>query len=172
MQNPCKQCPWRTENQGEASPGGFYTKANLTRLWGQIRRGGHAQSCHLTDPSHPDHLLAGCKPDSKPQECPGSVILVKRELAIMASFSPDQRTIDDAGVKAYLKLRRGGLTKFGILYWLVDRVTFGGQPFIGGPALPETADDPAIGLPKHLCPKPTQQLPGATSPRSTKNQGE
>lgn len=172
MQKPCKQCPWRTENQGKASPGGFYTKQNLTRLWSQIRKGGHAQSCHLSDPSHPDHLAAGCKPDSQPQECPGSVMLVKRELAVMQALSTDGETIDDAGVKTYLKQRRGGLTKLGVLYWLVDRIMFGGQPFIGGKKLPEVSDDPAIGLPKHLCQKPTQPSPNATSLSSGKDQPE
>lgn len=169
MKKACNQCPWRIENQGKPSPGGFYTKQNLTRLWGEIRRGGHAQSCHLTDPSHPDHLAAGCKPDSHPQECPGSVILVKRELAIMRGYSTDGETIDDAGLKTYLKLRRDGLTKRGV-YWLVDRIMFGGQPFIGGKRLPDVLDDPAIGLPKHLCQKPMRPSPNATSPGSAKSQ--
>ena len=171
MKKACKQCPWRTENQGKPSPGGFYTKANLKRLWRQICDGGHPQSCHLTDPSHPDHLIAGCNPNSKAQECPGSVILVRRELDFMQSLGNDG-VIDDGTVKAYLKQRKSGLKKSGIFYWLIQRVAWAGKPLIGGVTLPETEDDLAIGLPKHLCLKLTRPSPNATSPGSAKSQHE
>ncbi len=119
MNNPCPQCPWRTSNQGKKHFGGFYRKANLTRLWNQIRRGnGGGQTCHMTDPSHPDHIKAGCPEDAQMRECPGSIILVMRELSAMASMgaAPGERHIDDQAVTTYLRTRKGGLTKTGVLW--------------------------------------------------------
>ena len=100
-----------------------------------------------TDPSHPDHIKSGCAPGAKAKECPGSVTLVLRELRRLA---PD----GDVGPEqcdAYLAKRRRGLTKSGLLYWLVSRIQFGGVPFMGGPKLPEVDEhDPAVALPAYL----------------------
>lgn len=143
----CSQCPWRLSNQGKRHPGSFYTKANLTRLWNQIRRGGKRQSCHMTDPSHPDHLMAGCKPDTTPKECPGSVLLILREVESMMDST---NYISEEAIKAYLKRRRHGLTKKGILYWLVARIQFADMPLVGSPGLPDVEEDEGVGLPHHL----------------------
>jgi hypothetical protein len=143
----CDQCPWRTGNQGKRHAHGFYTKANLTRLWNQLRKGGQPQSCHVTDPSHPDHVAAGAKPGATARECPGSVVLIKREMRKMADA---HRCVSGASVDRYKETRKKGLTKTGILYWVVQRVQLAGQPFFGGDPLPETDDDPAVGLPKYL----------------------
>lgn len=153
INNPCPQCPWRTANQGKKHFASFYSKKNLTRLWNQIRRGGGEQSCHLTDPSHPAHIRAGASKDAVVKECPGSVILVMREMDTMASMSadPSQRRIDDQAVMTYLRERKGGLTKSGILYWCYQRLHLSGVPRIGGPKLPEVnIDDTDIGLPTYL----------------------
>jgi len=148
LKKPCAQCPWRTANQGKRHFGSFYTKANLRRLWNQIRGGGSAQSCHLTDPSHPDHIKAGAKGTSEAVECPGSVIVIKRELRKMADGNG---TIDDVTLAQYKKTRKRGLTKTGILYWVVSRIQFGGVPVVGNAKLPEVDDeDPEIGLPPFL----------------------
>ena len=72
----CPRCPWRIANHGKRTPGGFYTKKNLQRLWSQVRRGLKPQSCHMTDPSHPDHVAAGAPLSAQVHECPGSVALV------------------------------------------------------------------------------------------------
>lgn len=145
---PCAQCPWRKANQGKKHRHGFYTKANLRRLWNEIRGGGGVQSCHLTDPSHPDHIDAGAKPDAKAQECPGSVILVLREVRKMAN---PQGVIDTPGVERYLATRKQGLKKNGVLYWCISRIQMGGVPFVGGPKMPVVnEDDPEIGLPPEL----------------------
>lgn len=145
---PCDRCPWRIVNQGKRTPWGFYSKRNLRRLWNQIRGGGAPQSCHPTDPSHPDHIEAGAKPDSEAQECPGAVILVLRELELMASYGRDGHTIDDQAVPAYLKAHRDGLTKQGIAYWALARISLGGVPFLGGPKLPPVnTEEPGIGRP-------------------------
>ena len=111
MAKPCDQCPWRLANHGKKHKFGFYTKANLRRLWNQVRGGGTAQSCHLTDPSHPDHVAVGAKPGATAQECPGAVILVLREVQRMADAN---NVIDAAAPKRYLAGRKKGLTKRGI----------------------------------------------------------
>lgn len=145
---PCAQCPWRKSNHGKPHKFGFYTKTNLRRLWGQIRGGGKPQSCHLTDPSHPDHVAVGAKPNAKVQECPGAVIVVLREVGKMANA---QKVINDEGVSRYLRERKKhGLKKTGILYWVVQRIQMGGVPFIGEEKLPQVNDDPEIGLPEEL----------------------
>jgi hypothetical protein len=144
----CDQCPWRKANQGKHTPWGFYNKANLTRLWRQIRGGGARQSCHPTDPSHPDHIAAGAKPGAAPRECPGSVILIFREMERMKG--PND-LVDGDSTKAYLKSRRKGLTKTGIMYWLISRFKMGDTPFFGEGKLPNVdVDDPEIGLPEYL----------------------
>ena len=141
---PCEACPWRKENHGKPHPGGFYTKTNLTRLWNQIRRGGLPQSCHRTDPRHPDHKAP---PNAKPQECPGSVILVLREIESMLVG----RLLDTPGIVAYHARRKKGLTKKGILYWAVSRITLGKVPFMGDTPLPPVdLQDKRIALPAYL----------------------
>ncbi|MCI0526393.1 MAG: hypothetical protein L0Y56_02925 [Nitrospira sp.] len=143
---PCEQCPWRLTNHGKKHKFGFYTKANLRRLWKQIRGGGGVQSCHLTDPSHPDHIAVGAKEGAQAQECPGSVIVVLKEVKKMAVAG----VVTGDGTKRYLKTRKRGLTKAGILYWVVSRIQLGGTPFLGGPKMPDVLDDPEIGLPEYL----------------------
>lgn len=145
----CAQCPWRKENQGKRHQDGFYTKANLTRLWNQIRDGGKKQSCHLTDPSHPDHVKAGAPLNATAQECPGSVILILRECRKMADPNGE---ITDKGVARYKQERKKrGLTPRGLLYWLVGRIQLGAAPMMGEGKLPRVDEnDEAIGLPSYL----------------------
>lgn len=150
LTKPCAQCPWRRSNQGKKHFGGFYTRANLSRLWNQVRKGGRQQSCHLTDPSHPDHVQAGAREDGKASECPGSIILIRRELAAMAG--PDN-VIAPESVDRYKRTRKRGIDpRSGITYWIVARIAFAGKPFLGGPPIPDLEDDEAIGLPDDLAP--------------------
>lgn len=143
----CEQCPWRTANQGKKHKFGFYTKANLRRLWNGLRT-GNAQSCHMTDPSHPEHIAVGAKPDSKAQECPGSVILIHREIARLAG---EEKCVDGPALDRYLKTRKKGLTNEGILFWIVQRIQMAGVPFMGGAKLPDVReDDPEVSLPECL----------------------
>jgi hypothetical protein len=100
----------------------------------------------MTDPSHPDHIAAGCKEGATARECPGSVLLVLREVAAMA----DDGVVDGVSVKRYLKERKRGLTKTGIAYWVMSRIQFGGVPFIGGPRMPEVEEDEGVSLPGFL----------------------
>jgi hypothetical protein len=149
LTKPCAQCPWRLANQGTRHPHGFYTKSNLKRLWNQVRGGGQPQSCHLTDPSHPDHIAAGAKPNAKPQECPGSVILIRREIRLMANAEGVVGGKEE--LAHYFKARKRGLTKRGALYWIVQRIQMGNVPMMNedGP-LPNVEDLPEIGLPEDL----------------------
>lgn len=142
----CAQCPWRKSNQGKKHKFGFYTKANLRRLWNQIRGGGGQQSCHLTDPSHPDHVSVGAKATATAQECPGSIVLISRELKQMAD---DKGVITVEGMTRYRKERKKGLTKSGLAYWIVSRIQFGGTVF-GGPKFPDIPDDTDVDLPAEL----------------------
>jgi hypothetical protein len=151
MNNPCPQCPWRKANQGKRHFGSFYSKANLTRLWNQIRRGGGQQTCHLTDPSHPDHVRAGAPESAEVRECPGSVILILREIRRISDCGDNPNHVDNKAIDGYLKARRKGLTKTGILYWVVSRYQLGGVPMFGGPKLPEVEErNPEIDLPDYL----------------------
>ena len=144
---PCPQCPWRTSNHGKRTPGGFYTKRNLTRLWGGCRRGA-SHSCHLTDPSHPDHIAAGAPERATAKECPGIVILMLRELRAM---SDGDNNITPESVSEYDRWRRKGMTREGQIYWLVNRYMHGGVPLIGGRKLPVVnVEDPEVDLPEHL----------------------
>jgi hypothetical protein len=136
----CDQCPWRASNQGKRNSFGFYTKANLTRLWNGLRN-GNSQSCHMTDPSHQDHIAAGAKPGSTARECPGSIILITREIEAIAG---EKKCIDNEAIDRYRETRRKGLTANGILYWIVQRIQMAGVPFIGGEKLPDVKDDPEV----------------------------
>lgn len=147
MKTACAECPWRLANQGKRHKFGFYRLSNVKRLWNQLRRGGGEQSCHKTDPSHPDHIATGTKPNAKAQECPGSVIVVLREVQKMA----DGNTVSPESLKRYQATRKKGLTKTGILFWVVQRIQLAGAPFVGGAKLPEVdVDDKEIGLPECL----------------------
>lgn len=136
----CPQCPWLISNHGRRSKGGFYRKDNLRRLWNQVRRGGRQQSCHLTDPSHPDHVAAGADPGAQPRECTGSLVLVTREIEkmrhmAMAANDGDEEIIPDI-VESYLRENPKGLSKLGVQYWLIHRILLSGVPMIGGPPIP------------------------------------
>jgi hypothetical protein len=149
IHKPCDNCPWRVCNHGKRTKWGFYTKSNLKRLWGQIRRaarGGIAQSCHPTDPSHPDHREAGAKTGSTPVECAGSVILVYRELQKLKDAAPGD-IVDGTHIDAYLaQNKQHGLTKKGLLHWLIGRHQMGGTFFGTGPKLPNVdIDEPGVG---------------------------
>ena len=126
----CEQCPWRRSNHGKRTPGGFYTKKNLTRLWNQIRRGGGAQTCHLTDPSHPEHVAAGAPLTATPHECAGSLALVLREVEKLNALAESGGDLDD-----YFKDNRKGLTREGAFHWAMARHQLVGIP-MGGHPLP------------------------------------
>ena len=171
--SPCEQCPWRVANHGKRHPGGFYRKDNLRRLWNQVRKGGRIQSCHPTDPSHADHReYAGAKPDSKPLECAGSVILVLRELRYADTLDGDttagRLSVTDG--KRYLAetRQRKGLTRDGMLYHGFARAM--PYPIGDGTPLPAVSegllDSPAYGRPGEpplLTAATARRVPAATA---------
>ena len=152
MRSPCDQCPWRKSNQGTRHKFGFYRKDNLTRLWNALRRGGAGQSCHPTDPRHPDHVACGAKPGSKPQECIGAVILIMRELEQIDEIrkKAGDKVIEPKHIDQYLATRKKGLTRKGLHYWMIARVMLGHVPFGEGPLPEADHKDKRIALPVHL----------------------
>ena len=146
---PCSQCPWRASNQGKRTPWGFYSQANLRRMWNEIRNGCGVQSCHPTDASHPDHVAAGAKTGAQVKECAGSVILVLRELIDLRG-GPDV-IIGPEEVDAYLARRKRGLKKRALLYYLYERMRLADVPFFGGTRMPDVnVNDKRISLPTYL----------------------
>ena len=122
--HPCQECPWRTANHGRRHPGGFFRKDNLRRLWNQIRKGGGMQTCHPTDPNHPDHRkYAGAKEGARTGECVGSVVLITRELRHAARLGGEETRLDAKGAERYLNesKERRGLTRKGLLWATVMR---------------------------------------------------
>lgn len=141
----CEQCPWRTSNQGKRTAWGFYTKENLRRLWRGLcgrRQQLQPQSCHLTDPSHEDHVKAGASEKATAKECPGSVIVMIRENNILGKYLEDAGGPD--GFRLYSR-ERFGLNREAACWW-----TTRGIPLVGGPALPDVNDDSEIGVPDWL----------------------
>ena len=112
----CEQCPWRRSNHGKRHKDGFYTKKNLRRLWAEIKSGGGAQTCHLTDPSHPMHVAAGAPLTATPHECAGSLALVSREIEKLEALIAEGH--EDA-YKVYRKQNPRGLTQEGFFYWII-----------------------------------------------------
>ncbi len=128
-------CPWRRGNHGKPTPGGFYRKDNLRRLWNQIRKGQGIQSCHLTDPGHPDHVAAGAAPTAQPRECAGSIALVHRETRKIQDCL-DQGMTEDSALLRYQQENPHGLTKRGLVFWACQRTTLTNTP-LGEDPIPE-----------------------------------
>ena len=135
----CEQCPWRKANHGKRTPGGFFARRNLRRLWNQIRRGEGVQGCHLTDPAHPDHVKAGTPLNATARECTGAVVLVHRELQRLARFAKGGE-LTEAGIDRYLAVHGDGFTREGLLYYLFSRDRMAGTP-LGETALPTPPDE-------------------------------
>lgn len=112
----CEQCPWRRRNHGRRHKNGFYTKANLRRLWKQIRSGEGVQTCHLTDPNHPDHVEAGASATATPHECAGSLALVAREINKFEALIEEGH---DDPYKIYKQQNSRGLSRDGFWYWMI-----------------------------------------------------
>lgn len=84
---PCKGCPFRPENFGKRTDGGFYTKKNIRRLWSGVRR-GEVMICHATDPNaHETGSPAKPKPgqikEGGERVCLGALALYRQEEALL-----------------------------------------------------------------------------------------
>lgn len=130
---PCAQCPWRTANQGRRHPGGWYTKANLRRLWAGLRRGVD-MTCHPTDPDNEvtDEMVAqGVKrpPETaRTNECAGALVLKQREFmryqALVDAY-PDETPAQI--MRRYRQAHPRGLTRDGLVQ-VLSRAMFDGTP--------------------------------------------
>lgn len=137
---PCSACPWRKSNHGKRNAGGWYTKANLRRLWAGLRR-GERMSCHPTDqrmnddPGQtvevPDHV--------QPRECAGALLMVQRELNLLEALDKTE----PEPVRAYLSQRPRGLTRRG----LGANIQRAMLPWPGEVPFVAVQDTPDVGLP-------------------------
>ena len=128
---PCVHCPWRPSNQGKRHPDGWYTAANLRRLWAQLRR-GELMSCHPTDPANPvsERAQAGgyrpAPPHSQVRECTGALVIAQREfMTLQDGYHGD--------LARYRRERPKGLTRTGVMA-ILERFVFSGGP-LGGTAM-------------------------------------
>ncbi|MDE2688538.1 MAG: hypothetical protein OXI16_13725 [Chloroflexota bacterium] len=112
----CEQCPWRRSNHGKRQENGFYTKANLRRLWKEVRSGEGVQTCHLTDPNHPEHVAAGAAESATPHECAGSIALVAREIRKFEKLI--EEGYDDP-YREYKRRESRGMGREGFWYWMM-----------------------------------------------------
>lgn len=111
----CAACPWRASNQGKRHPGGWYTKANLRRLWSKLRT-GDGMTCHPTDPTNPvPDGLPRPSDDATTHECAGALILQQREV---------MRLQDYDNYRDYKRAHPLGLTREGAGV-IISRFVFG-----------------------------------------------
>lgn len=146
----CAQCPWRLSNQGTRHPHGFYTKANLKRLWNGLRSGkAPGMSCHPTDPRMAE--FSGYEETAdreRTYECAGSVILLLRETFRFQAIchEMDQQGRKDS-LREYRRRMPQGLTKEG-MGEIVWRLLAGGSPLARELRASAAAlDDLEIGYP-------------------------
>lgn len=125
----CSDCPWRLSNQGRPHPGGWYTKANLRRLWSGLRH-GVAMTCHPTDPDNPmPPGLNPPAPGSRTVECAGALVLQQREIMIFQDICNAEPKGNS--LRTYKQQRPGGMSRMGLIE-IVERFMFGGVELIGG----------------------------------------
>ncbi len=83
----CAACPWRTTNHGRRHPDGWYTKANLKRLWAGLRTGeATGMTCHPTDPVNPaptGRPLAKAPDGADFYECAGAHAIRQVEIRLL-----------------------------------------------------------------------------------------
>ena len=123
---PCGACPWRTANHGRRHPDGWYTKANLRRLWAGLRTGvAPGMTCHPTDPNNPvPDGWRGVPADTVTRECAGAQLLVQREIRIFERMA-QVLGMDYPVLKLYRLLRPRGLTTTGLGYWVQAQMLAG-----------------------------------------------
>lgn len=142
----CASCPWRLANQGsKPDPHGFYTKANLKRLWDGLRNGAR-MSCHPTDPRMAEFSGYEALADREvAHECAGSLVLTQREVMRfqdLAHANPDS----DRVLAMYRKRHPNGMTREGLVA-IVERHVFGGTPLGGVKMSKPDLGDPEVGYP-------------------------
>lgn len=143
---PCAACPWRLDNQGKRHPHGWYTKANLRRLWSKLRS-GDSMTCHPTDPENvvPEGHGRPVPEGATTHECSGALILQQREWMKLQAIAQEDSGRDTAADLAEYRRRSPlGLTREGIGV-LMNWAVFGGSP-LGGDVMPKPdLNEPGIG---------------------------
>lgn len=148
----CAQCPWRLANQGQRHPHGFYTAANLRRLWTGLRTGeAPGMTCHPTDSRMAD--FAGYEETAARElahECTGAVTLVAREVMRFQAicFALDSGALEGTNaLKEYRRQAPKGLTRAGLAE-VVARFLFGDSPLTRAIRVDVRAiNDEAVGYP-------------------------
>lgn len=150
---PCAVCPWRTANQGQPHPGGWYTRANLRRLWSKLRR-GDMMTCHATDPTNPvpDGYRA-VPAGTTTRECTGALIVQQREVMRLQAHLEAGGTIG-----SYRRASPMGLTKAGAIEIVGNAlITYPGQTQRIKPDL----NTPGVGHPDLTWDYPTEAARGS-----------
>jgi len=139
---PCAQCPWKLENQGTRHPGGWYTKANLRRLWGGLRR-GERMTCHPTDPDNAVECECHTAPPpgTVTRECAGSIIVLQRELQRLNDVVMAGGSFAD-----YRRANPKGLTREGAACHLLS-TALATNPITGFQMGKPNLNDKSIGFP-------------------------
>lgn len=157
----CAACPWRLSNQGTPHPHGFYSTANLRRLWNGLRLGNApGMTCHPTDPRMAE--FEGYEKTAEREqahECAGSIVLLVREAQRLQAFCLDVEDEEAAGValragealRRYRAAVRSPLSR-GVLADVVWRFLAGGTPIARslGAVTPDSVNDPDVGYPAGL----------------------
>lgn len=117
----CETCPWLTKNHGRKHHAGWYTKANLKRLWNGLRSGDcHGIVCHSTDPNR---VLYGgvtpVAPGTEKQPCAGALLVIFKHMNEIAKTTPKEYK-----AKYPLPMKREG-----IAHW-VNQYLFGTLPTV------------------------------------------
>jgi hypothetical protein len=111
----CSGCPWLAVNQGTRTAHGWYTKANLRRLWAGLRN-GERMTCHPTDPANEPLPGQPAVPAGvATRECTGALVLVQRELQRLNDTCEAGGTFAD-----YRRAHPKGLTFRGAMSWVGD----------------------------------------------------
>lgn len=95
----CETCPWLTKNHGKKHTSawyrehptikGWYSKANLRRLWAGLRTGAAPGIlCHSTDPDSKDYGGKGTIKPGKERACAGALNLIYANVNAFAKNQP------------------------------------------------------------------------------------
>jgi hypothetical protein len=85
----CETCPWLVKNHRRKHSAGWYTVANLRRLWTGLRTGdAPGMVCHATDPDSKFYGGKGHIKPGKKAECAGSLLLLLSNMNAISAGKP------------------------------------------------------------------------------------
>lgn len=134
----CSHCPWRISNQGKRTTDGFYSKANLHRLWSVMKQ-GELMSCHPTDPRMNEFESAPRVRDGATTHiCTGATILAQREwmrFQTIAQAHPDRDPF-----RVYRALEGPRMTRDGLFATAMQASVGESNPLITAVGHPDLGD--------------------------------